>query len=223
MCQPPLAATSLANSKAYQDMSQVRTVLLTFLSEQAMGSPEKSVVTIGEIDPALKLPACVDVKAFFPAGSRAWGKTSVGARCDAPQAWTIYVQASVSVQARYIVASNPLPKGQVITLKDIYYETGDLSKLPNSIFTDASQLIGKTVAISMPAGTILKQEMVKSSIVIQQGQKVTLIANGQGFRISSDGVALSHAAEGQVVQVRLGSKKVVSGIAQSGGSVVVVF
>ena len=57
MCQPPLAATSLANSKAYQDMSQVRTVLLTFLSEQAMGSPEKSVVTIGEIDPALKLPA----------------------------------------------------------------------------------------------------------------------------------------------------------------------
>jgi len=219
-----LAATSSASpSTSYQDMGKVKALLRTFLIEQAMGSPDKATVTIGDIDPALKLPVCAEVKAFLPTGSRAWGKTSVGARCDGPQPWTIYVQASVIVQSRYLVASNPLPQGRIITAADIHFENGDLSQLPLSILTDTSEVLGKTVLLSLPAGSILKQEMLKSQVVIQQGQKVSVSSSGAGFSVSSEGIAINSAAEGQVVQVRLPNKRIISGVAQTGGVVIVGF
>lgn len=222
--QTLLAAPNQANkATTYQDLDKVKTLIKSFLSEQALGLPDRALVTVGEIDPTLKLPACADVKAFLPPGSRAWGKTSVGARCDAPQPWTIYVQASVSIQSRYLVASNPLPQGRVITLTDIHFENGDLTQLPVSILTDTSQALGKTVLLSLPAGTLLKQEMLKSQILVQQGQKVTVSSNGPGFRVTSEGLAMGNAAEGQVVQVRMANQKIISGVVQSGGVVVVGF
>jgi flagella basal body P-ring formation protein FlgA len=98
-----------------------------------------------------------------------------------------------------------------------------LSQLPLSILTDTAQVVGKTVLLSLPAGTVLKQEMFKSQVVIQQGQKVTVSSSGPGFRVSSEGVAMSNAAEGQVVQVRLTNQRVISGVAQAGGVVIVGF
>lgn len=220
---PIFAATNPVNSQIFQDMNQIKKVIHSFLSQQAILSYENSVVTIGEVDNALRLPVCDDVKTFFPTGSRAWGKTSVGVRCDKPQVWTIYVQANVSIQSKYLVSNIPLRQGRAISINDIHQENGDLTQLSGAIFTEPSELVGKIVSINIPAGTIIKQEMVKSPLVIQQGQKVKVTVTGGGFLVSSEGVATHNAVEGEIVQVRLISKKMLSGIAQSGGSVIVEF
>jgi flagella basal body P-ring formation protein FlgA len=59
--------------------------------------------------------------------------------------------------------------------------------------------------------------------VVQQGQSVRLVSNGNGFSVSSEARAIGNAAEGQVVQVRTPAGAVVSGTARAGGLVEVSF
>ncbi|MDP1658262.1 MAG: flagellar basal body P-ring formation chaperone FlgA [Methylotenera sp.] len=208
---------------AKQNLAIVKTKITEFLETQTIGYPGKVSVQAGAIDPNLKLAQCQDVQVFMPTGSRAWGKTSVGVRCNAPNVWTIYVQATVNVIAQYLVAASPLAQGQVVTSQDILFQNGDLTQLPAGVFTDQAQAIGRTVNISMNAGTVLRQEMLKIAPVVQQGQTVMLTTKGSGFSVSAEGLAMAKANEGQVVQVKVASGQVVTGIARNGGQVEVGF
>ena len=220
------AATNQATlNKKYpkQDLSQLNAKIVEFLQLETVGYPGKVAVQAGAIDPNLKLAQCQDAQVFLPAGSKAWGKTSVGIRCSTPSAWTIYVQATVNVVAQYLVAAVPLAQGRVVTPDDLLFQSGDLTQLPPGIFTDVAQAQGRIVNISMGAGTVLRQEMLKASPVVQQGQTVMLTSSGKGFRVSAEGKAMTKANEGQVVQVKVSSGQVISGIARPGGQVEVVF
>lgn len=165
------ATNQAALNKQYpkQDLALVKTKVEEFLQMQTVGYPGKVTVQAGAIDPNLKLAQCQDMQVFLPSGSRAWGKTSVGIRCSTPSAWTIYAQATVNVVAQYLVAATPLAQGRVITPEDLLFQTGDLTQLPAGIFTDIAQALGRIVNISMNAGTVLRQEMLKVSPVVQQG------------------------------------------------------
>lgn len=215
------AANGEAQSK--QDLSALKIKIVDFLQTQTVGYPGKVSVAAGAIDPNLKLAQCADAQVFLPAGSRAWGRTSVGVKCSAPSAWTIYVQATVNVAAQYLVAAAPLAQGHVVTNEDLLFETGDLTQLPAGIFSDVTQALGRTVNISMNAGTVLRQEMLKVSPVVQQGQAVMITSVGKGFRVSAEGKAMTKANEGQVVQVKVANGQIVTGIARPGGLVEVVF
>ena len=103
------------------------------------------------------------------------------------------------------------------------FESGDLTQLPAGVFTDQGQAVGRTVNISITAGTVLRQEMLKVSPSVQQGQTVMVTSKGKGFSVSVEGQALAKANEGQVVQVKVASGQVVSGIARNGGQVEVGF
>ncbi len=206
-----------------QNLGLIKAKISEFLQTQTIGYPGKVKTQVGAIDPNLKLAGCQELQIFLPSGSRAWGKTTVGAKCETPSAWTIYVQATVSVVAQYLVAATPLGQSQIVTGQDIMFESGDLTRLPAGVFTDATQAIGRSVNISMNAGTVLRQEMLKVSPVVQQGQTVKLTSTGNGFSVSAEGQAMGKANEGQVVQVKVASGQLVTGIAHAGGQIEVGF
>jgi flagella basal body P-ring formation protein FlgA len=133
------------------------------------------------------------------------------------------VQATVNVMAQYLIAAAPLAQGQIVTDQDVMFEKGDLTQLPAGVFTDQSLTIGRTVNISMNAGTVLRQEMLKVALAVQQGQTVMVISKGNGFSVSAEGQAMAKANEGQVVQVKVASGQMVTGIARNGGQVEVGF
>lgn len=216
-------AATLANQPAKQNLSAIKVKITEFLETQTIGYPGKVTVRAGAIDPNMKLAQCPDLQVFLPTGSRAWGKTSVGVRCNAPSIWTIYVQATVNVAAQYLVAAVPLAQGQMVTSQDLLFESGDLTQLPAGIFTDQAQAIGRTVNISMNAGTVLRQEMLKITPIVQQGQTVKVTSVGQGFSVSAEGKAMAKANEGQLVQVKVASGQIVTGIARNGGQIEVNF
>lgn len=221
----PAVAISAATTgqPAKQNLAIIKTKIVEFLETQAIGYPGKVSVHAGAIDPNLRLAQCPDMQVFLPSGSRAWGKTSVGVRCGAPSAWTIYVQATVNVIAQYLVAATPLAQGTVVSNEDVLFESGDLTQLPAGVFTDAAQVIGRTANISMTAGTVLRQEMLKMPLAVQRGQTVVVTSVGKGFAVSAEGQAMANANEGQVVQVKVSSGQIITGVARSGGQVDVGF
>jgi flagella basal body P-ring formation protein FlgA len=219
----PAAPAAGAIAGARQNVNALRTVVEQFLQTETAGLPGEVKVKVGAIDPRTALAACPAPEAFLQPGARAWGKTTVGVRCTAPSNWTIFVQAQVSVQAEYVAAALPLAQGQPIEGAQLVMVKGDIAAMPNGIVTDMGQAIGRTPTVSLAAGTPLRTDTLRSKPVVQQGQAVRLVSNGNGFSVSAEGRAIGTAGDGQVVQVRTPSGSVVSGTAHAGGMVEIAF
>ncbi len=217
------APFSRAQAQAHQDLGQLKTVAEQFLVKEGAGLPGEVKVEIRPLDARMQLAPCPAPEAFLQPGARVWGNTTVGLRCSAPTAWKVYIQAKVSVIGEYVAAGVPLAQGQPIDQSQLVMLKGDLAALPNGVVTDMAQAVGRTSNISLPSGSPLRLDGLKSKPVVQSGQAVRVVSSGAGFKVSAEGRAIGTAGEGQVVQVRTPAGAVISGIAQIGGLVEVVF
>lgn len=214
--------SAIAQAAPREQPEEIGLTARQFLEQQTIGLPGTVTIEIGKIDERVALAACDQSHAFFPAGSRAWGKTSVGVRCAAPTAWTIYVPANIKVSADYLVAARPLALGQEISAGDFAIRHGELTQLPAGVLTDASQAIGRRLANSVQAGQPLRRDAVRAPPAVQSGQSVALVVKGNGFKVSSEGHALGKAPEGEIVQVKTAGGSVISGIVRAGPIVEIV-
>lgn len=218
-----VAALVAPPAAAYQDPAPVRKAVEDYLRVQAKGLPGAASYTVGNIDAHNNLAPCPAFDVSQAPGARAWGRTTVIVRCTQQGGWSVFVPVHIRVVADYVVAERPLAQGQVITDADLGTQKGDLSDLPNGVLTDARQAVGRTTVMPITAGRPLRADMVRQLPLVQQGQSVKVISRGPGFEVTNEGRALNNAVEGQVVQVRLASGQVVSGIARGPGQVVVVY
>lgn len=218
LCLLPLTCFAQA-AESRQDQAAILLTVEQFLQTQTVGLPGKVRINVGKLDSRLNVAACNALEPFLPTGARIWGKSTVGVRCSAPVNWTVYIQADISVTGEYVVSAAPLAQGQLVSMSQLSMVTGDLTRLPNGIITDRNQAIGKTVAMSIPAGTPLRMDTLRVQAAVQQGQNVKIVANGNGFEVSAEGRALTTANAGQSVQIRIFDGRVISGIAKADGIV----
>lgn len=200
-------------------LTQIQKSVEQFVLVQTAGLPGKVGFTLGAIDTHLNLPVCRTPEAFLPSGARLWGNTSVGVRCSGTNPWTIYVPVSIKVMVSAVVAAHPLTQGKMIEISDLTVQEADLGLLPGAVITETGQALGRIATISIAAGQPLRGDLLRSPPVIQQGQSVTLRAQGAGFKVSAAGKAITNATEGQVAQVRTPSGATVNGIARAGAIV----
>jgi flagella basal body P-ring formation protein FlgA len=212
-----------AQDGARQDGAVLRQVVQQYLEQQTAGLPGKVTVTVSPASARSPLPACPAPQAFQSPGARAWGKTTVGVRCATPQVWTVYIQAQVSVVTDYVAAAVPLAAGQEINASQLVTLQGDIAAMPNGIVTDPAQAAGRSPSVSLPSGTPLRLDNLRSKPVVQQGQLVRVVSGSANFRVSAEARAIGNAADGQVVQVRTPAGVVLSGVAKAGGQVEVAF
>ena len=210
-------------STGMQDIGVIRKAVDHFVRQNTADLPGQATSTVGAIDPRLQLPSCAAPEVFLPAGSRLWGNSTVGVRCQSATPWTIYVPVSVRIMALTAVATRPLSAGQTVSQADVLMQNSDLSQLPHGVIMDPALAIGKTVIIGASTGQVFRHDMLRAPQVIQQGQTVKLMAKGNGFQVTSEGKALANATLGQVVSVRTQSGQVISGIAKQNGVVEVNF
>lgn len=194
-----------------------------FLRIQAKGLPGQVDYSIGAINSSGLPDGCRNFDVTMDAGARPWGRTHVNVRCVEGATWRLYVPVQIHVVASYLVSAHPVSRGQVLTATDIAQRQGDLSDLPADVLTDMAQAIGQASSVSLPAGRPLRSDMLRKPLVVKQGQSVKVFSNGPGFQVSSEGRALNNAAAGQVVQVRLASGQVISGIARTNGTIEVTY
>lgn len=219
-----LAATIVsANSasadapKAVQDHMQIRNLVAAFVQQQTAAQPGKVSYRVDEIDRRITLPGCAKLEAFLPPGSQLIGKTSIGVRCNETNGWSIFVPTQIKISQDLLVSVRQLPLGHTLQEQDLVAQTTETSRV--SGFTDPKQVIGKVLRYGITAGQILREDMLRQPYSVTQGQTVQLAAQGSGFSVRSEGVALNNAIEGQTVQVRVKSGRVISGVARAAGVV----
>ncbi|MBC3874997.1 flagellar basal body P-ring formation chaperone FlgA [Undibacterium flavidum] len=214
---PSAIAQVLAPTPPLIELGQLPGEVEKFLKSQSSNLGAETEINVKPVDPRLKLQACAQLNAFLPPGSKAWGKVTVGLRCTDPKPWTIYVAAHVRVFGDYYVARNAISAGQVLNEQDIVKMHGELSNQASGIIIKSENAIGKTMLTAVPAGTGIRQDMFKLIPIIQQGQSIKIVSQGNGFRVSNDAVALNNASEGQLTRAKTNSGRLVSGIARVGG------
>jgi flagella basal body P-ring formation protein FlgA len=216
--------TALAvSTHAQQDPAPVKKAIESWLKIQSKGLPGQVSHEIGAIDPGNQLVPCANFDISRQAGARPWGRTNIMVRCLDEAGWRIYVPVHIHVKADYLISARPVAQGQTLVAEDIATQLGDLSELPANILTDPALAVGKVASASIPAGRLLRADMLKALTSVRQGQTVKVVSRGPGFAVANEGKALNNAVEGQVVQVRLADGQVVSGIAKTGGTVEITY
>lgn len=202
-----------------QDLGQLVRIVEQYVRKESAGLPGTVSFTVTPFDSRLSLPPCPHPEAFMAPGGRLWGKSSVGVRCNAPTAWSVYASVQVEVSAEYVVSARSIGQGETLNAQDLSVMRGDLARLPSGTIVDPAHAVGKQLALGLAAGQPLRKDMLKAPLVVTQGQGVRLHTQGPGFQVSGEGRALGNAADGQTVQVRSASGQTVSGIARPGGVV----
>ena len=210
-------------ANARDDNAQIRSAIESYLRKQTAGMPGQASFTVSPVENSASRPPCATLEVSMAPGARSIGRTTVLVRCNAEANWSIYVPVQIRLVTEYLVTSRPLNQGQLIGDTDLARQNGDLGDLPNGVLLDASQAIGRITAMPIPAGKPLLAELLRQAPVIQAGQSVKVISRGPSFEVSSEGKALTAAADGKVVQVRLNTGQVVSGLARPGGIVEISF
>lgn len=126
---------------------------------------------------------------------------------------------TVNVMVGVVITARPLPRGHVLSATDLVTRDGDLTQLPPGTLTDTAPALGKLLAVSVPSNTALRVDMLRAPLAVVQGQKVRLVVQGGGFKVNSEGTALSNASIGQTASVRTASGRIVSGIVRAQGLV----
>lgn len=217
-----LALSSLA-TQAQDDGQQIRTAIESYLRGQTAGLPGQASFTVGPLDGGNGRPPCPAFDISMAPGARNIGRTTVLVRCRNASNWAIYVPVQIKVLTEYVVTTRPLNQGQLIGEADLTMQSGDLGNLPNGVLLDPSQALGRIAAIPIPASKPLLVDLLRQPPVIQAGQTVKVVSRGPTFEVSNEGRALTAAADGKVVQVRLNNGQVVSGLARQGGIVEISF
>lgn len=214
-------ACAAAPASGPQDPAVAATQAREFLARQAIawrGTPSIA------IDAARleNMPACDRLSFFLPGDERLRSRISVGVRCAAPQTWTSYIQATLSIRGSYYVPAQTLQAGEKLQPGDLQARQADLLQLPPGTVTDPAQLLGRIATRRLPAGIPVRSNALRSPQSVLRGQTVRLEARGPGFVASSEGRAMQNGAPGTQIQVRAATGRIVSGTVVDGDTVTVL-
>ena len=162
--------------------------------------------------------ACDAPALSTPGNSRLWGNLTVVAQCgNAKQ----YLQVTVQAVGDYVVAAAPIVRGSPIESQSVTLMRGRLDQLPPRTMLNLSQAEDAISLRDVAIGQPIQLSMVRQSWRVKAGQKVMVVAQGEGFRINSEGQALNNAAVAQNARVRMPSGQVVSGQVSADGNILI--
>jgi flagella basal body P-ring formation protein FlgA len=128
----------------------------------------------------------------------------------------------VAVRGRYLVSTQALKKGQALSVADLQWAEGDLTKMGDSLLEDPEQIKNMALTRSLQPGMPVRLNDLKPIAVIKSGDQIRVTLVGKGFAIDTSGQAMSDAAIGGSVKVRISDGKIVQGTAVSQGAVEVL-
>ncbi len=177
------------------------------------GAALRMEVSVGAIDSRLRLAPCGNIEPYLPQGARLWGNSRVGLRCtDGVTRWNISIPATVKAYGQAWVVRGQVAQGAVLTPADVVAAEVDWAEDTSPVLIDHAAWQGQTATRQLNTGMVIRQGLVKPSMVFQAGAQVRVVAQGPGFEISSDAQALSAGVVGQVTRVRMDNGRITTGV-----------
>lgn len=147
-----------------------------------------------------------------------WGSVTVRVTCGASER-PRFVRAQIAAIGPYWELAQDVDAGAPLDTGLLRRQRGDLTQLPANAVTEPEALAGKVAARPLRAGTVLQSHWLKAPTLVSRRDRVELLVEGPGFRITRAGRALDEGGRGDRVRVRLDNREVVTGIVSEPGTV----
>lgn len=182
--------------------------------------PLRMEVSVGQLDPRLRLAPCARVEPYLPAGTRLWGRTRLGLRCvDGATRWNVFLPITVKAFGPAWVLAGNVASGAVLAETDAVEAEVDWAAEPAAIVANPQAWVGLIAARPLTAGQALRQNMVRAPDLFKAGAPVRVVVQGPGYAVTAAGEALSAGAAGQNVRIRMTNGRLVMGIVNADGTI----
>lgn len=183
-------------------------------------SPLRMQVSVGQLDPRLRLAPCTRVQPYLPPGARLWGRTRLGLRCvEGATHWNAYIPLTVQAFGPAWVLTGDVTTGSVLGEHDAMQAEVDWAADPAPVVSTAQSWVGQVAARPLAAGQALRQNMVRAPNLFKAGAPVQVRAQGPGYAIVSSGQATTAGAAGQNIRVRMANGRTITGIVNEDGTI----
>ena len=120
------------------------------------------------------------------------------------------VTAMVEVLVKAVVTTRPLGRFKPIEDSDVEVRPVDLSGLPSDYIADPEAVLGKRTRRLLDANTVLRPDLVESQPIVKRGDRVRIIFESAGMRITAVGEVKQKGCVGERIPVaNLDSNKVI--------------
>lgn len=216
----PVAAQPAGHASADLGLLTQRWLDDAVTRQQPAGLPLRMEVSVGSLDPRLRLAPCARVEPYLPPGARLWGRTRLGLRCvEGPTAWNVFLPVTVKAFGPAWVLNNNVAAGAVLGAHDASEAEVDWAAESAPVMANPDAWVGQVASRQLAAGQALRQSMVRAPHVFRAGAQVKVQARGPGFAVTSAGQSLAAAGVGETVRVRMDNGRIVSGIVNENGMV----
>ncbi|WP_205342454.1 flagellar basal body P-ring formation chaperone FlgA [Denitrificimonas caeni] len=160
-------------------------------------------VTIGRLDPRLRLPACsIPLQASLESPAQPVGRVTIRVRCDSNAPWTIFVPGHVNLYREVAIALRSLPRNSVVQAADVQLSERDVSSLRQGYILNLENVIGQKTTRPMQPNQVVSANYLKAAAAINKGDEVVISAQGSSMFVRMPGTALEEGAIGQQIRVR---------------------
>ncbi len=219
-----LGPPAWAGPQLWESPARIRAVAEAYIRVHEPLAAQAARIEVQAPAEEIRFPRCADMRPGFFGEANPFGSMTIMVRCAAPQAWTVYLPARVIMEQRVVVAARALEAGRTLTAADLASIRRNTAQLAANAVPSAESIVGKVLRYNVAAGQPILENMLLQPEVIRYGQAVTLVAEGQGVRLTALGSAMENGRTGQDILVRnVQSGKVVRGLVDAAGEVVVPF
>jgi flagella basal body P-ring formation protein FlgA len=127
----------------------------------------------------------------------------------------ITATADIKAYDHILVSRRAFKKGYYLQKDDVYTMLMDVQKIPNNALKgkDIGKVVGKQLLRSIIANMPLSSGMVSETPIVKRGQRVILLVESEGLKITAIGEMKKDSAVGKYAKViNLASKKIVTGL-----------
>ena len=217
VAQTQVPGASAAPAPAAADFVQdtQRWIEAAVASSEAPGgiAPLRMEVVVGALDSRLRLAPCARVEPYLPPGTRLWGRSRIGLRClEGQTRWNVFLPVTVKAMGRAWVLHSNINAGAILSSTDAAEAEVDWAEDLSPVVLDPKQWVGSVATRSLGAGQTIRQSALRAATAFSAGSQVRVIAQGNGFAVSTDAQALNAGVVGQNVRLRMDSGRIVSGL-----------
>ncbi|XBC40565.1 MAG: flagellar basal body P-ring formation chaperone FlgA [Buchnera aphidicola (Nurudea yanoniella)] len=132
-----------------------------------------------------------------------------------------FIQVKVEIKGEYIVASRNIKKGQKLIDSDIFVKYGVLQKKFFKLYLNKKQALNLISFKKINKNELITKNLLHPVWLIKINQKVLVMIKNEGFTIISKGRAINNAYKNQIVRVKLKNGKIILGLVDNDGNVIV--
>ncbi len=196
------------------ERDQIEQIVRGFLQRQVAGKPAESLAIKDiRVPEAVVLPkGQLTTHVNAPKNSELAGSVplQVTFNVDPDFERRVWVTVSLERRVNVVVARRPLGRFKPLEADDIEIKALDLAGLPADRIDDPEVAIGKRTRRALDSGTVLRPDLLEFPPLVKRGDRVRIIAESAGLRISAVGQVKQKGAQGELIPVmNLDSNRVV--------------